>query len=76
MNAQSQASVLHTLPYALYRAAQVRELDRIAIQELGIPGEVLMERAGEAVFRALRERWPEARDITVLAGGAASSPGA
>jgi len=25
------------LPYALYRAAQVREFDRIAIQDFGIP---------------------------------------
>ena len=26
------------LPYALYRAAQVREFDRIAIQDFGSPG--------------------------------------
>ena len=38
------------LPYALYRADQVRELDRIAIQECGIPGVTLMERAGQAAF--------------------------
>ena len=55
-------------PYALYRAAQVRELDRIAIEEYGIPGETLMERAGAAAFRVLRETWPGARDLTVLAG--------
>ena len=56
------------LPHALYRAAQVRELDRIAIEEFGIPGRTLMERAGEAAFKLLRERWPEARDITLLCG--------
>jgi NAD(P)H-hydrate epimerase len=56
------------LPYALYRAAQVRELDRIAIEEFGIPGETLMERAGAAAFARLRERWPDVRDVTVLAG--------
>jgi len=56
------------LPYALYRAAQVREFDRIAIEEYGLAGELLMERAGEAVFAALRRIWPEAKDITVLAG--------
>jgi NAD(P)H-hydrate epimerase len=56
------------LPYALYRAAQVRELDRVAIEEFGIPGEELMERAGGAAFARLRDRWPDARDVTVLAG--------
>lgn len=57
------------LPVALYRAAQVRELDRIAIQERGIPGYTLMNRAGEAAFMRLRQRWPRARRITVVCGG-------
>src|SRR5690606_34886765 len=56
------------LPSALYRAAQVRELDRIAIQTFGIPGLTLMERAGRATFAALRHRWPEARRLAVLCG--------
>jgi NAD(P)H-hydrate epimerase len=34
--------------------AQVREADRRCIDELGIPGAVLMDNAGEAVFRELR----------------------
>ncbi len=53
---------------ALHTAAQVRELDRIAIEEAGIPGYTLMGRAGQAVFEALREAWPEARRIVVLCG--------
>jgi hydroxyethylthiazole kinase-like uncharacterized protein yjeF len=56
------------LPHALYRAEQVRELDRCAIEEQGIPGAVLMERAGTAAHRLLRTRWPEVRDLTVLCG--------
>ena len=44
------------LPSALYRAAQVRELDRITIEEYGIPGFDLMSRAGEAAFELLRDR--------------------
>lgn len=56
------------LPYALYRAEQVRELDRTAIEDHGIPGAELMERAGRAAYGLLRERWPDARDITVLCG--------
>ncbi|MCP4699262.1 MAG: NAD(P)H-hydrate dehydratase [Gammaproteobacteria bacterium] len=56
------------LPAALYRADQVRELDRIAIEELKIPGLCLMERAGAAAFSLLRARWPDARKIRVLCG--------
>ncbi len=56
------------LPHALYRADQVRELDRMAIEQFEIPGEVLMERAGQAAFDLLRERWPDAGDVTVLVG--------
>ena len=57
------------LPHALYRAEQVRELDRCAIEDHGIPGAQLMERAGEAAYRLLRQRWPQAAEVTVLCGG-------
>ncbi len=53
----------------LYRADQVRELDRQAIEVYGIPGYTLMRRAGAAVFRAMRARWPEARRVLVCCGG-------
>lgn len=56
------------LPYALYRAEQVRALDRAVIDEFGIPGGILMERAGAAAFRILRERWGDVRSLTVLCG--------
>lgn len=56
------------LPHALYRAEQVRGLDLCAIREHGIPGITLMNRAGAAAYRVLRERWPEARRVTVLTG--------
>ena len=56
------------LPGAVYSAAQVRELDRIAIERYGIPGYELMSRAGEAALRVLRTTWPEARRVLVLCG--------
>jgi len=56
------------LPHALYRAAQVRELDRCAIENFGISGRTLMERAGKAAFELLQAQWPNARDITLLCG--------
>lgn len=56
------------LPVALYTAAQVRELDRLAIEERKIPGAKLMLRAGQAIFDLLRTRWPRARRIVVVCG--------
>ena len=56
------------LPYALYRAQQVRELDRQAIERFAIPAAILMQRAGEAAFAYATERWGQARNIVVLTG--------
>jgi len=52
----------------LYTASQVRELDRIAIEERNIPGLELMERAGQAAFDVLRTKWPLAKKILVVCG--------
>lgn len=53
----------------LYLARDVRELDRLAIEEYGIPGYTLMERAGRAAFYALLRKWPGASRLIVLCGG-------
>jgi hydroxyethylthiazole kinase-like uncharacterized protein yjeF len=53
---------------ALFTAGQVRDLDRRASHELGIPGYELMTRAGHATLNALRALWPAARSIGVLCG--------
>jgi NAD(P)H-hydrate epimerase len=58
---------MSSLPRSLYTAAQTRELDRRAIRS-GIAGYALMTRAGQAAFQLLRERWPQAVRIVVLAG--------
>jgi hydroxyethylthiazole kinase-like uncharacterized protein yjeF len=52
----------------LYRAEQVRAMDLFAIQQLGISGTVLMERAGAAAFALLQRRWPQARTLAVVCG--------
>jgi NAD(P)H-hydrate epimerase len=59
---------MDTLPQALYRARDLRELDRIAAGH-GLSGYTLMSRAGEAAFRLLRRTWPRARHVAVLCGG-------
>jgi len=57
---------VETLP-PLYRAEQVRELDRRTIAG-GITGFALMQRASAAAWQLLRERWPGVRRLTVLCG--------
>jgi len=52
----------------LYTAAQVRELDRLAIEEAGIPGYTLMTRAGVACWQVLRDCWPDALRIGIVCG--------
>ncbi|WP_461535789.1 NAD(P)H-hydrate dehydratase [Spongorhabdus nitratireducens] len=47
------------LPVSLYRAEQVRRLDQAAIEAEGIDGYTLMQRAGQAAFDALLNRWPD-----------------
>ena len=55
------------MPRLLYSAAATRELDAQIIAA-GIPGFELMQRAAAAVWRELRSRWPQARQMTVLCG--------
>jgi ADP-dependent NAD(P)H-hydrate dehydratase / NAD(P)H-hydrate epimerase len=59
---------MKNLPQALYSAAQVRELDRIAIEAFGIPGYQLMCEAGDAVFECITAKWPEAQSLAVFCG--------
>jgi ADP-dependent NAD(P)H-hydrate dehydratase / NAD(P)H-hydrate epimerase len=56
------------MPRELWSAAQVRELDRRAIEDHGITGRELMERAGAFALDALLRRRPATRAITVVCG--------
>lgn len=57
-----------TLPEALYTAHQVRELDRRAIEDHGVPGYTLMQRAGAAALEVLDRMWPRGRVLGVVCG--------
>ena len=46
----------------------MREADRHAIEDLGVPGIVLMENAATGVVDAIRERFPDATRVLVLCG--------
>jgi NAD(P)H-hydrate epimerase len=52
----------------LYTTAQVRELDRIAIQEQGIPGYELMTRAGQKTFEHIQRQWSQVTSISIYCG--------
>jgi len=51
-------------------AAEMRQLDRLAIELYGIPGVLLMENAGAQVARILWQEYPDllSRRVTVLCG--------
>ncbi|MCJ7587355.1 MAG: NAD(P)H-hydrate epimerase, partial [Candidatus Aminicenantes bacterium] len=51
-------------------SVQMREIDRKTIEEIGIPGPVLMENAGFQIVRAVKKRFPDVRKeaFVVVAG--------
>src|ERR1041384_3276741 len=51
-------------------AAQMREMDRLTIQKYGVPSLTLMERAGQAIARAILERFSRhaKKGVLVVAG--------
>ncbi|RIZ68375.1 MAG: NAD(P)H-hydrate dehydratase [Methylococcales bacterium] len=55
-------------PINLYRAEQVRELERLAISIQGISSFELMNRAGVAVFACMNYQWPEMQSIALFCG--------
>lgn len=49
-------------------AAQMREMDQIAIEEYGIPSLELMENAATTVLHVILENYPSAKRIVILCG--------
>jgi NAD(P)H-hydrate epimerase len=49
----------------LATAAEMRELDRATIEDLGLPGRVLMESAGAGVVRAIEARLPSLAGVPI-----------
>ncbi len=57
-----------TLPEAVYSADQVGELDRRLIEELGVDGFTLMQRAAAVAYASLTKRWPSPGRLCVICG--------
>lgn len=53
----------------VFTPAQVRELDRAAIEDIGIPGPVLMERAALGITALVRGRFPGRHTLIVCGRG-------
>ena len=51
-----------------YESSSVREADRIASEELGIPGIALMENAGRGAAETLLRRYPHGQKFLILCG--------
>ncbi|WP_217923560.1 NAD(P)H-hydrate dehydratase [Miltoncostaea oceani] len=52
----------------LFDAEAMRQADRAASEDHGIPSVVLMERAGLAAAREIEAAWPDARSADILVG--------
>ena len=62
------ASTLFDRP-AAFTSAQMREIDRTTIEDIGVPGPVLMERAALGVSTLVRARFPGQHTLVVCGRG-------
>lgn len=61
-------SLAERLPERVFRSAQIRDLERLAIERHGVTEYELMCRAGAAALRVLTQRWPAARSLEIVCG--------
>jgi len=54
----------------LVTADEMREMDRLTIEQFGLPGRILMENAGRGAFRVLTESFPDIfkQKVAVISG--------
>lgn len=59
---------MQKLPDKLYTVDSIVQLEQIAINQFGISGYTLMQRAGEAIFSVIQEKYPQCKNILLLCG--------
>jgi NAD(P)H-hydrate epimerase len=64
---------MSALPENLFTVAQVRELERRAMEDARIPAGALMQRAGETAWLQLKAQWPGTSHILVLCGAGSNA---
>ena len=65
---QSSLNSLSGAQLKLFSAAQTKSVDRIAIDEMGLPGYELMCRAGESACALLKRQWPAIERVVLVCG--------
>jgi hydroxyethylthiazole kinase-like uncharacterized protein yjeF len=59
----------------LVTAAEMRELDRRTIEDVGVPSTVLMENAGRSTYQILRREFPDLSGPVVILAGRGNNGG-
>ncbi len=62
------SAFVERLPERVFSVAQVRELERLAIETCGVTDYELMCRAAAGAVRRIEQRWPDARSLAVVCG--------
>ena len=62
------SALAERLPEQIFSAAQVRELERLAIETHGVTDYELMCRAAAGALRRSEQRWPGARSLVIVCG--------
>jgi NAD(P)H-hydrate epimerase len=60
--------MVERLPERVFAAAQVRELERLAIETCGVTDYELMCRAAAGALRMIEQRWPKAQSLVIVCG--------
>ncbi len=68
MSDQESKANSRSLPYSVWPAQALRQLEREGADTLGITLYELMQRAGQAAFEIARTQWPQARSWLILCG--------
>jgi len=68
MSDQESKANSRSLPYSVWPAQALRQLEREGADTLGITLYELMQRAGQAAFEMARTQWPQARSWLILCG--------